>query len=52
MVMHPLAIAPGLNNSRTSQIRKMTRYLRLPLLSNLHKVANAHLTSIHQVQQA
>ncbi len=49
--MHPLAIAPGLNNSRTSEIRKMTRYLRLPLLQNLHEVANTHLTPIHQIQQ-
>jgi hypothetical protein len=50
--MDPFAVAPGFDNPGTSQVRKMPGYFRLTLLQNFHKVANAHLATIHQIQQA
>lgn len=51
LIVHPLSVAPRGNNTGTSQIRQVTRNLRLVLSQNLDKVANAHLPAIHQVQQ-
>jgi hypothetical protein len=49
--MHPLALASRGNNAGTSQIGQVTRNLGLALPENLDKVANAHFSAAHQVQQ-
>ena len=51
-VMHPFALAPGLDDSRPAKIGQMPGNLRLPLLQNLHEIADAKLLIAHQVQQA
>jgi arsenite methyltransferase len=50
--MHPLAVAARRHNSRAPQVRKVPGNLGLTLLQDLHKVADANLAPIHQVQQA
>lgn len=50
-VVHPLAFAPCRNHARVSQIREMTRDLRLRRIQNLDEVADADFLVAHQVQQ-
>ena len=51
-IMHPLAVAPGLNDSGPAEIRQVPGYFRLPLPQNLDEVADANLLFSHQVEQA
>lgn len=51
-VVHPLPLAPRPHNPGIPQIRQMPRDLRLALPQDLHKIADADLCSIHQMQQA
>lgn len=50
-IVDPLSFASRGNNAGTSQVCQVTRNFGLALPENLDKVANAHLSSIHQVQQ-
>jgi hypothetical protein len=49
--VHPLAVAPGLDDSGTAEIGQVPGYLWLPLLQNLHEVADANLLISHKVKQ-
>jgi hypothetical protein len=50
--MHPLAVAPRLNDPGAAQIGQVPGNLRLALLQNLHKVADANLLLSHEVKEA
>jgi len=50
--MHPLAFASRFNNSSTSKIGEMTRYLRLIRPEDFHKEADAHFAVPNEIQQA
>jgi hypothetical protein len=50
--MHPFAVTPSLNDPGAAQICQMPGNLRLRLLQNLHKVADANLLLSHEVKEA
>jgi hypothetical protein len=50
--MHPLALTPRLNDTRTAKVGEVPGDLRLPLLENLYEVADTYLASVHKVQQS
>jgi hypothetical protein len=50
-VVHPLAFAPGRDDTSSAQIRKMARDFRLRGVDDFNKVANAELSSGHEVDE-
>ena len=51
-VVHPLALAPRLDDPRAAQVGQVAADLGLRLLQNFHEVADAQLLVAHQVEQA
>ena len=50
-VVHPLPFSSRADDSGVAKIGEMPGYLWLALLQYLHKVADADLPAIHQVEQ-
>ncbi len=49
LVMHPFTVTPGINNTRTPEIRKVPRDLWLIRLYDLDKEADADFTLAHEI---
>jgi len=49
--VHPLALAAGSDDPGVSQVSQVPRDLRLRLVENFHKIADANLLISHKVQE-
>ena len=49
-IVHPFPLTPRGYDAGPPQIGEMPRNLGLALLKNLHEIANANLSAVHQVQ--
>lgn len=50
-VVHPFAFAACVDDAGVAKIGEVSRYLRLALLQNFDKVADAHFAAVHEVEQ-
>jgi len=50
-VVHPLAFPAGSNHAGATQVGKVARNLGLALGENLNEIADAHLSSVHEVEE-
>jgi hypothetical protein len=50
--VHPFSLSARPDDSSVSQIGQVSGDLGLALLQNRDKIANAHLLTIHQVEQS
>jgi hypothetical protein len=50
-VVHPLPFSASTDNSGVTEIGQMPGYFWLTLLQNLHEVADAHLSTAHEIEQ-
>lgn len=50
--MHPFAFTSSRDNAGAAKVRQVTRNFRLALPQNFNEIADANLTSIHEIQEA